>query len=506
METKAISPPARLGLPVARAAALFALLGAMIFAHRNALSGMVARWDGSPMYSFGYMVPVVAAFLIWTRRATLARVEVKSSHLWGSMALLFSLTLLSAGGLAGVQVLQQLAFLVALVATVLVLFGVAVLRETWIAWAYLTLMIPFWDGLTEPLHLPFQRLSAVVGVQLLQVVGVPAFREGTLLHLPSLTIEVARACSGVNYVVAVVALGIPLAYLRLHDIWRRVLLILGAVVIAALSNSLRVALIGLLAYWGVGAPLHGPFHVLHGLFVSAVGYVALFVGLRLLGGGAQRSESSSALNLSPVGVVGPSRRPLNLWLVGLLVGAFVLIGIAPAQLATIPVTPSTPLDSLPSSIGAWMSSGAPAPRTPLWDGADEELFRRYAGPANDAALVAVGRFRSQAQGKELVSHRTESLHRAATKVKFGPDGAGEANLVRLTSGGTDRVGYFWYEIDEQTVAGKYRAKWLTLWSALVRRRTDGSIIVVLADRQPGDDGQVDRLREFSWRVHQAAGR
>ena len=82
-------------------------------------------------------------------------------------------------------------------------------------------------------------------------------------------IEVARACSGVNYLVAVLALGLPLAYLYLRSWWRRGVLIASALLIAAAANSLRVALIGVLVYYDLGAPLHGPAHVLHGLFVSA---------------------------------------------------------------------------------------------------------------------------------------------------------------------------------------------------------------------------------------------
>ena len=119
-------------------------------------------------------------------------------------------------------------------------------------------------------------------MKILQLVGVPAYHEGVTLHLPTITLEVARACSGVNYLIAVLALGLPLGYLYLPSLPRRAILIVSAVIIAAVSNSLRVALIGMLAYWEIGSPLHGPFHVLHGLFVSGIGYVVLFAGLRML--------------------------------------------------------------------------------------------------------------------------------------------------------------------------------------------------------------------------------
>ena len=191
-----------------------------------------------------------------------------------------------AGRLGGIQVLEQVAFLVSLTAAVLILFGVEYLRVAWASLAYLLLMVPFWDGLTEGLHEPFQQRSAAIGVWLLHVIGVPAFREGTFITLPNLQIEVARVCSGVNYLVAVVAFGLPLGYVFLRDNWRRLALLVVAVVVAALSNGLRVALICTLVYYDVGSPLHGPFHVLQGLFVAGVGYVVLFAGLRVLAPGA----------------------------------------------------------------------------------------------------------------------------------------------------------------------------------------------------------------------------
>ena len=122
------------------------------------------------------------------------------------------------------------------------------MHAVWFALAYLVLMVPFWEGLTEPLHLPFQQLSANLGIRMLHVVGIPSYREGLYLFLPNVTLEVARACSGVNYLVAILALGLPLGYLYLPTVWRRVLLLAMAIGVAAISNSLRVALIGVLSY------------------------------------------------------------------------------------------------------------------------------------------------------------------------------------------------------------------------------------------------------------------
>jgi exosortase/archaeosortase family protein len=117
---------------------------------------------------------------------------------------------------------------------------------------------------------------------MLQAVGVPAAREGTRLLLPHITLVVAEVCSGVNFLIAVVAIGIPLAYLTLRSWSRRLLLVTFGVLVSILSNSFRIALIGILNYAGVGGDIHGPFHVLQGMFVAVIGYIALFAGASML--------------------------------------------------------------------------------------------------------------------------------------------------------------------------------------------------------------------------------
>jgi EpsI family protein len=483
----------------ARLLVLAAVLGAIIYAHRSALAGMVLLWDRSPMYSFGYIVPLVSAFLVWTRRDALARLAVRPAPWLGSLLLAGGLLVAIAGHLAGVQVVQQLAFLVAIVAAGLVLFGVTVVKTVWVALAYLLLMIPFWDALTEPLHLPFQKLSAALGVKMLHLIGVPAHQEHVLLYLPNITLEVARACSGVNYVVAVLALGIPLGYLYLPSWWRRLVLIAAAVAIAAVSNSLRVALIGMLSYWDVGSPLHGPFHVLHGLFVSGVGYVVLFAGLRLLA--PRVAEQTERVSRSSE--LAAARSPWRAFSVPVAVGlaaVYVLAGAVPMTYVPAPVRLASPLESLPAGIAEWEAEGALSAGTAWWVGADRELYRRYTGAGRPTVELSIGYFEQQTQGREIVSSAGNPLHRAAAPSLLStPAGRFPINTVRLRSGGRDLVGVFWYDVDGRVVASRYRAKWLTLWNAAVHGRSNGSMVVVFAEVSPqaGSDAVLDEVRRFA---------
>lgn len=471
-------------------------------AHADALRGMVHLWDNSPMYSYGYLVPAISLCLLWSRRSALATLTMRPSLLAGGTVLTLWAAMLVVGHLAGVQLLQQLALIVALVGVVLLVFGRRCLSTVWAPIAYLLLMVPLWDGFTEPLHEPFQRFSASIGVWILRIMGVPVHQEGNLLTLPALTIEVARACSGVNYLIAVVALGLPLSYLLLRGVWRRVLLVGSAVGIAALSNGLRVALIGALAHWEIGSPLHGPFHTLHGLFVSAVGFIVIFVGLWLLAPARAASDvKATAASKGPDAA--SFRRP------GLIACAAAwvwLVAVFAAAYEPRPVSLIASFDRMPDRLGAWTADSLALPPTiTAWPSADKRWLRRYRNPEGRQADVFVAYFEAQHQRKEVVDHRAGALHRSASALTLAIRGQEAPLVVNSISARTTPDAVFWYEMDGATESGATAAKLRTLWHALTRSRTNGAVVVVSSPREAAASSRATarQLSELAVDVHLA---
>lgn len=456
-------------------ALVVALATGLLFAHWDALAAMVGLWSRSPMYSYAYSVPFISAYLIWVRRAEFGRYALRGSWRAAIPVLLLGMSMLVAGRLGSIQVLQQLAFLVNLTGVLLAVLGTLYVRVMWAGLAYLLLMFPIWDGLTELLHARFQHQSAAIGTTLLHAVGVPALREGIVITLPNVAIEVARSCSGVNYLVAVVALGLPLAYLSLTGVWRRVVLIVSAVIIAAFSNGLRVALIAILAYLEIGSPLHGPMHVLHGLFVAGVGYAALFIGLRLL----STADDDAAPPAVTSGRVDP--RFARGWVLRAASVAvfFWAAGVVPFNRTVSAVLLTERLESLPGQLGGWTADWLPVVHAAdvTWTGTDEQLRRVYASRDGRVVEVYVGYFASQGQSKKLASFRAAELHQAASPlvVPLSGDRSFRANLVRLSS---DRVAVFWYEIHGAVETSRIGAQLHTLWNAVISGRSDGAVVML----------------------------
>ena len=491
------------GWPVRETLAAATVLAALVYAHADALAGMVHLWNVSPMYSYGFSVPLVSAYLLWTRRAALASLTPRPSYAAGIPVVGAGVLMLAAGRAGNIQALQQVAFLVSLIGTALLVFGVSYVRVGWAALAYLLLMVPVWDGLTEPLHEGFQLRSATIGVAVLRLVGIPAYREGNIIALPDVTLEVARACSGVNYLIAVVALGLPMAYLFLRGFWRRVALIASAVVLAGLSNGLRVALIGVLAHLEIGSPLHGPFHVLHGLFVAGVGYVALFAGLRLLStNDSPRRDSVAATSARPSRWSVP-RLPAS---IAVLLFAGIGSGILARDVRPVPLGDA--LEIVPLRLGDWEASGPGDIDTAIaeaWPTSDVRLERRYRSSAGSIVDVLVAYLATQDQGREIAGYRTAPLHRRAMPIAItAPSGPGfEANLVRTSSGDVEAL--FWYQLGPAVERTASRAKLRTMWNALTLG-TNHAAVVVLSPRRSAYTQPVDAvhiLPELAGLVHDA---
>lgn len=471
----------------------------LLAAFSHPLQAMVRQWQASPMYSHAFTVPFISLGLLWSARHRFLAYTPRPAWLAGGLIVAAALTVLMLGEIAAVQIAQQLAFVLTIAGVVLFLFGFTYLKLAGPAVAYLLFMVPFWDAFTEPLHAPFQQNSARLGVALMHAVGVPAFREGTIIALPNVVIEVARECSGVNYLIAVLALALPLAFLRLRSNWRRFWLIATSMAIAALANGLRVALIGTLAYLEIGSPLHGPFHVLHGLFVAGIGYVVLFVGLHFL------EEPAPGTAATPPA---DGARPRTLWRpadaygLALVFWILVVVGIAPVS---TPVALARPLESLPSRLGPWVAQtslgDAPVPTT-AWAGADQQFRRQYRAADGTVADVDIWYFAQQRQSREIVSYQVAGLHQRATPRQIAlSDGTTiTANLVTWPERNT--VGLFWYEIGGTPESREYAAKLRSVWSVITSGRSNAAaVMLTTAAPPPRRDAAAAALVTLAAQLH-----
>lgn len=456
------------------------LVSAFLFCYAEVLTGMVWQWWNISSYSYAFLIPFVSAYLAWIRRDRILGLMPRPNYGGGAVLVAAGLAALVTGQLGGIQALQQVSLLITLPGVVLWLFGNAVLKALVLPVSFLWFMLPIWDFVTDPLHVPFQVFSANLGVMLLRGVGIPVFQDGVFIHLPNITLEVARACSGVNYLIAVLATSIPLATIVLTSVWKRVVLVLLAMAVSALANSLRVALIGILAYYDLSGDLHGPYHMLHGVFVSLVGYVVIFGGLWVLSRGQQ-----------PVVYAGSGRLWNFSWdlvriaWIGLAM-VLVLAGALRYVDRSQPVPLKQSLSELSLENAGWVEKEVVSIENV--EGADQSVARSYHGLSGGDVRLSLWYFESQTQGKELVSPGTAKLHADAKRVRLNLREQQDIELNRrfIHDGNRTQIVLFWYDLNGRILANPQMVKLYTAYDAVVHGRTNGALVWVSADL-PSDD-------------------
>jgi exosortase len=256
---------------------LLCLLGAWLYG-RLALQ-LAIQWWKDPNYTHGFFVPAFFLFLIWERRAKLAKILIKPQGL-GLVVLGLGLIALLLGTATTALFLSRLSFLLLVSGTVIFLAGWEYLRAIAFPLAILVLMIPS-ATLTDQITFPLQIVASKTATFMLVMLGIPVLREGNIILLPSARLEVAEACSGVRSLFSLITLTVIYGYLAESKVKTRVLLALIAVPVSVLANALRITVTGLVVeFWGLQGA-EGTLHLLSGWLIFATSLASILLFHRL---------------------------------------------------------------------------------------------------------------------------------------------------------------------------------------------------------------------------------
>ena len=259
-----------LGVAAAAALGLYAPL----------LAGMAREWSEFPSLSHGFAVPVISAYLLWRRRQLLAQAPFEASTV-GLPLIILGLGMLVVGSLGGEPFVARLSLPLVLFGTVLFLVGARVARHAWAAIAYLVFMIPLPYLTLKALTYQSRLFDAGLTATVLGWLSVPILRDGVMLHLPNMTLEVADDCSSVPAIAALLALGAAYSQMQARPTWIRVALTLSAAPLGLLSNIVRLILTSLGAYYLGPIALNNAIHKFNGTSVF-LATVVLVVALDAL--------------------------------------------------------------------------------------------------------------------------------------------------------------------------------------------------------------------------------
>jgi len=245
--------------------------------YRGVLPAWIEDLWIDPNYSHGLLVPFAAAWLAYQRRDRLAALVPRPA----ASALLIVLggfLLLAFGLLAAELFVTRLSLLVLLTGLVAFILGYQYVRVLALPLVFLLFMVPLPALVLNAIALPLQLTASQVAITVLQGLGVPALREGNVILLPNVALEVVEACSGLRSLVSLAAMGVLVAALTLRGTSARVLLIASSIPVAVLTNGMRVSGTGMLAYYFGPGVANGFFHAFSGWVVFVVALVLLAIG------------------------------------------------------------------------------------------------------------------------------------------------------------------------------------------------------------------------------------
>jgi exosortase len=242
---------------------------------------LVTQWWHDPNFSHGFLVPFFSLFVVWRTRARLAQMMPRPSSA-GLLILAFAMLLLVIGQMGAELFLTRFSLLLVVAGLIVLFIGWSFFRAVLFPWGFLILMIPIPAILYNQITLPLQLLASRVASAILALLRIPVLREGNVITLPSMALEVAEACSGIRSLMSLITLAIIYGFVTEKEPWIRYLLAVASVPIAVIANSVRIIGTGVLVqYWNANAA-QGYFHASWGWITFVVSLLMLYAFHRLI--------------------------------------------------------------------------------------------------------------------------------------------------------------------------------------------------------------------------------
>jgi exosortase len=261
-------------LAIAVGSLLVALLGGPL------LPELVRDWMRNEDYSHGFLVPFMAAYLLWRRPESWKWREAHSCWM-GPVVVALGILFRLFAEIAVVQFGQRVSVLIVAAGLVLSLWGARGISGWGFPLAYLLLMIPLPGVLYDTLSFPLRTYATRMSAEWIALLGIPVFRDGNVLHLSRATLEVVDACSGMRSLISLLAVSGAYGYLYLPSWGRRLGLIAATIPVAVVGNILRLTFTGVLADRFGQEVAEGFLHTVSGMVVFLAGTLAI-IGIRRL--------------------------------------------------------------------------------------------------------------------------------------------------------------------------------------------------------------------------------
>jgi len=471
------------------------------------LAHLVAQWWHDPNFSHGFFVPLFSALVLWQERRRLAQLPLQPS--WAGLGIMILALLIFVVGQMGAELfLARFSMLILLVGLIVLFMGWNFLRALSFPLAFLVLMIPIPTIVFNQITFPLQLLASRLAAGVLPVLGVPVLREGNVIYLPNMPLEVADACSGIRSLMSLGTLAVIYGYLMDRRIILRVVLAVASVPIAVVANSLRIVGTGLIVQYWDSEKAEGFFHAGWGWIIFVICLVSLFLLHRLLLLVWPENDISAVRPAAAVTLSGkrPGQVLGKTWQFGFAVVLIAVTGLLLQTRGRFEVfPPRQPLESFPEQLDSWTSTDIPIGRDVLdilGPGGDF-LFRQYRAQGNVSLPIEVfiGYFPSQRAGETphspqhcLPGSGWLPVENSRVTLLLPGHAPFPANRYVVSKGDSRQLVLYWFWAHDRGVASEYWAKFYLVKDALQMNRSDGALVRIATPMFRGETSEAAQQR------------
>ena len=422
---------------------------------------------------------------------------------WGVALLVFGGVLLVIGQLATLYIVVQYAYLASLYGLVLAFLGVAACRLIAVPLLLLLFMIPLPAFFLNNLSNQLQLLSSAIGVNFIRLFGVSVFLEGNVIDLGGYKLEVAQACSGLRYLFPLMTLGFLMAYFYKGALWKRIVLFLSSIPVTVVTNSARIAAIGLMVeHWGIGMA-EGFLHEFQGWMMFMLSASVMLGEIAVLNRIGHESGTWRELfgvefpTATPKGAVSHPRGLPHAFVaaVAILVGFVVLALVMPRATEVIPARAS--FGEFPMRLPGW--TGHPQSLEGIYVDQlklDDYLMADYVNASGRHVNFYMAWYNSQRKGEAVHSPRSclpgggwqmEDFGQRELPAIIVNGHPLRVNRTLIELGGQRQLVYYWFQQRGRVITNEFAVKWYLFWDAITRHRTDGALVRLVDSAPPGSD-------------------
>lgn len=460
----------------------------------DGLDALLRAWS-LPEYSHGPLIPALSLLLFLRQLKTVPENDGPVRDRWvGVGVIVVALGIAALGKLANIDDIIIYALIIWVGGVLLVSFGWSVGKHFWPPVLHLVYMLPLPDTFYYKMTNQLQLISSELGVYFLRVMNVPVYLEGNIIDLGVLQLHVADACSGLRYLFPILSFSYIFAVLYRGPTWQKAVLLVSAVPITILMNSVRIAIAGLIAnIWGVEW-LNGFTHFFEGWVVFLACILLLFLlAWVMLRSGRSKMSLVDALDLDTDGLGTQAMR------LRLIRPSYALITASVLAIASLGAWQFVPerggqfveRDSFaifPRQLGDWRQVGRPDLLTPDVEqalGADDyhQINLRNAAMGTDVNLFMAW-YQDQSRGgvhsPEICLPATgweiSWLERTDITQVMGTETPFNINRAIIEKGTTRMMVYYWFQQGDRRVAWDMAAKYHLMVDGIRTGSTDGAIV------------------------------